>query len=91
MAYGRRYFSMSCKDNGRGFDSGNNAKPGHWGLTGMSERAQQIGGELHCRSEPTRGAEILFVLPSYRAYKHHSRLSYYLRAFRLSERDPANL
>jgi signal transduction histidine kinase len=57
----------------------------------MSERAQGVGGELHCRSEPARGTEILFVLPSYRAYKNRSRLMFYLRAFRLSERDPANL
>jgi signal transduction histidine kinase len=91
LVYGPRYFSMACKDNGRGFDSRNNEQPGHWGLTGMSERAQGVGGELHCRSEPARGTEILFVLPSYRAYKNRSRLMFYLRAFRLSERDPANL
>ena len=91
LSYGPRYFSMSCKDDGRGFDSGNNEKPGHWGLTGMSERAQRIGGDLRCRSEPGRGTEILFTLPSYRAYKNHSRVSFYLRIFRLSERDPARL
>jgi nitrate/nitrite-specific signal transduction histidine kinase len=82
---------MFCKDNGSGFDSANNEKPGHWGLTGMSERAERIGGELHCRSEPARGTEILFVLPSYRAYKDQSRLTFYLRALHPSERNPANL
>jgi signal transduction histidine kinase len=89
LSYASRYFSMSCKDDGRGFDSGDNTKPGHWGLMGMAERAQRVGGELHCQSEPTRGTEILFVLPSYRAYKHYSRMTFYLRAFHLSERDPA--
>jgi len=91
LAYGPRYFSMSCRDNGRGFDSGDNEKSGHWGLTGMSERAERLGGRLNLRTEPAKGSEVLFVLPSYRAYKNRSRLMFYLRAFRPSERDPAKL
>lgn len=90
LAYGNRYFSMSCADDGRGFDAQEQEKSGHWGLKGIFERAQKLGGQLRCRSEPLHGTEILFVIPSYRAYKGHSRVAFYLRAHRYSERSPVN-
>ncbi len=43
--------------------------PGHWGLPGMRERAQRIGGRLSiCATQP-RGTEIRIVLPAARAYR----------------------
>jgi len=88
LTYGDRYFSMSCADDGRGFDAQDQEKPGHWGLTGIFERAQKVRGELRCRSKPMQGTEIFFAIPSYRAYKGHSRATFYLRAYRISERNP---
>jgi signal transduction histidine kinase/ligand-binding sensor domain-containing protein len=88
LNYGRRYFSLTCTDNGCGFESGNPHKPGHWGLKGLLERAQKVGGQLRIRSEHMRGTEIVLALPSYQAYEGHSRLLFYLRAHHRSERIP---
>jgi signal transduction histidine kinase/ligand-binding sensor domain-containing protein len=90
LTYGTRYFSMRCSDNGRGFASEDQEKPGHWGLKGIFERAQRLGGQLRCRSNPTHGTEILCAIPSYRAYKSYSRVMFYLRAHHMSERNPIN-
>jgi signal transduction histidine kinase/ligand-binding sensor domain-containing protein len=88
LTYGRRYFSLSCTDNGCGFDVSDDEKPGHWGLRGMVERAQKLGGRLRVRSGPLRGTQILFAIPSYRAYERYSRLTFFLRAHHRSERNP---
>jgi signal transduction histidine kinase len=87
LSYGKRYFSMSCMDDGCGFDAGNE-KEGHWGLRGMAERARKLGGELRCRSGAVGGTQITLTLPAYRAYRDHSRLMFYLRALQLSQRSP---
>ena len=75
-----RYFRMVCADNGRGFDASNGEKAGHWGLRGMAERAHKLGGQLKALSDAASGTRIVALVPSYRAYKNHSRLMFYLRA-----------
>jgi nitrate/nitrite-specific signal transduction histidine kinase len=89
--YGRRYFSLSRTDNGRGFDTADYEKPGHWGLKGLFERAEQLGGQLSLRSESMRGTEIVLAIPSYRAYEGSSRLEFFLRAPHRAERIPTKL
>jgi signal transduction histidine kinase len=89
LAYGRRYFRMVCADDGRGFDAPGAGKASHWGLRGMAERADKLGGRLQVLSEAACGTEIIASVPSYRAYQHHSRLMFYLRALLFSERDSA--
>jgi signal transduction histidine kinase len=81
LTYGRRYFSMTCIDNGRGFNAEKD-KSGHWGLKGMSERAERLGGELLFKSEPSKGVEIVFMIAAFRAYEGHSRLGSLFRAYR---------
>ncbi len=44
-------------------------RPGHWGLPGMRERAQRIGGRLSVRAIQPRGTEIRIVLPAACAYR----------------------
>ncbi|HWU15828.1 MAG TPA: two-component regulator propeller domain-containing protein [Caulobacter sp.] len=60
-------------------------KPGHFGLVGMRERAQRIGGALSIDSRPGDGAEITLKLPARLAYADkapaRSRLSSFLRRF----------
>jgi len=73
FAYGRRIFTMTCTDNGRGFDADVD-KPGHWGLKGMLERAQRLGGEMRFKSQPADGVEIALAIPAFRAYRGRSRL-----------------
>jgi signal transduction histidine kinase len=43
---------VSIADDGEGFDPGG-IPDGHYGLTGMKERAQKIGGDLNVTSGPT--------------------------------------
>ncbi len=55
---------LSVKDDGSGFSRDNgNARPGHYGLIGMKERAAQIGAELTLVTEPGRGTKISVLLP----------------------------
>jgi signal transduction histidine kinase len=79
LDYDIRYFRMTCTDNGRGFEPAAASRPGHWGLRGMFERAQRVGGKLDCRSAPMKGTDILFKLPAWRAYNNHSRILFYIR------------
>jgi signal transduction histidine kinase len=43
-------------------------KPGHWGLTGMRERATRIGGAVTIRRRPRAGTELSLSIPSTAAY-----------------------
>ncbi len=64
LNYGIDKLIMRVADNGKGFDS-NNTVPlsvGHYGLIGMRERAERIGGELTLSSEPGKGTELIVGL-----------------------------
>ena len=52
---------LTIEDDGFGFDP-NREYPGHWGVGGMRERAQLIGGDLAIRSEPGRGTTIQLTI-----------------------------
>lgn len=56
---------LQVRDDGVGFDSakGVPAKPGHFGLQGMQERAKKAGGELRLISEPGKGTSVEFCAP----------------------------
>ncbi len=56
---------LLVKDDGKGFDlsKGSAAKPGHFGLQGMQERAKKAGGELRLASEPGKGTAVEFIAP----------------------------
>ena len=62
---------MRVRDDGRGIDpevlSGDGRK-GHYGLSGMRERAQLIGGQLTVWSELESGTELELSVPAERAY-----------------------
>ncbi|HEX8352561.1 MAG TPA: histidine kinase, partial [Pyrinomonadaceae bacterium] len=56
---------LSVRDDGRGFDpdgqgGGSN---GHFGIVGMRERAEEMGGALSVESEPGRGSEVSVGVP----------------------------
>lgn len=53
--------TVRVRDDGRGFDSARAMKlsSGHFGLLGMNERAQRIGGTLDLRTAPGSGTEIV--------------------------------
>jgi signal transduction histidine kinase len=54
---------FSIADNGRGFDAGAEQKPTSFGLLGMHERVQVLGGTLHVESSPGKGARIEGTIP----------------------------
>jgi len=63
LAFSRESVRLTVQDDGVGFDPGNTTKrQNHWGLSGMHERARQIGGTLTIDSEPNRGTRILLVV-----------------------------
>jgi signal transduction histidine kinase len=57
---------LSIEDNGKGFavDASRSAFGGHWGLLGMRERAERIGGTLALDSAPGKGTRICVEVPS---------------------------
>ena len=50
--------TLTIKDDGLGFDLGQNLESGHYGLAGMRERAQLAGAELTIHSRPDQGTHI---------------------------------
>jgi len=60
LEYGPAEIALMVRDDGRGFETGNgaNSPPGHFGLTGMRERADAIGGTLEVTSEPGSGTTV---------------------------------
>ena len=65
LRYENESLALQVRDDGRGFDA-ESAIPlafGHYGLTGMHERAERIGGCLTLKSEPGKGTELLVVVP----------------------------
>jgi signal transduction histidine kinase len=65
LAYGPRRLVVAVTDDGAGFVVAEDfrAYAGHWGLVGMRERAQCVGGELEVRSAPGVGTTVRLVVP----------------------------
>ena len=60
----RPELQVCIADNGLGFDpAALEHLSGRHGISGMRERAEQIGGGLRVRSSPGQGTEIVVVLP----------------------------
>lgn len=71
LHYDEREFWLRIRDNGVGIDMKaliDGGQPGHYGLRGMQERAQLIGGKLTVRSALETGTEVELRVPSLRAY-----------------------
>jgi ligand-binding sensor domain-containing protein/signal transduction histidine kinase len=54
---------LSIRDDGRGFDPQAESFDGRFGLIGMRERAEQIGGSLTIHSENGSGTEVIISVP----------------------------
>jgi ligand-binding sensor domain-containing protein/two-component sensor histidine kinase len=65
VEYSRRRVSMTISDNGRGF-AGEvpSTSEGHFGITGMQERAQQIGGKVKVTSKEGEGTQVHVTVPT---------------------------
>jgi signal transduction histidine kinase len=58
LEYGPGEVALDVRDDGRGFAVDDAQPPGHFGLTGMRERAAAIGGTLELISEPNAGTTV---------------------------------
>jgi signal transduction histidine kinase len=56
---------LRIADNGRGFDPQDvfSSRAGHFGVIGMRERAERLGGELRFASNPGEGTEVEVTVP----------------------------
>jgi len=63
LNFDTRKVQLSVRDDGRGFDPSEQIADGHFGLLGMRERAEQIGGVLSIDSAPERGTQIAVEVP----------------------------
>lgn len=59
LHFSRRRVKMTIADNGRGFSAeAPSAADGHFGIIGMRERVQQMGGHIAVSSRPGEGTQV---------------------------------
>lgn len=65
LVFDARRVQLIVRDDGRGFDNqvAGNGRAGHFGLIGMRERAEQIGGTLSIQSTDGSGTEVVADVP----------------------------
>ena len=68
--YDPDHLRVSVRDDGRGIEPQllNNGKAGHWGLSGMRERAEKIGARFRIWSKEGAGMEVELTIPGKVAY-----------------------
>lgn len=71
IEYGLKCFKLVVRDNGCGIDSEilRSGREGHWGLTGMRERAEKIKAEIKIWSRVNAGTEVVVSVPRRFAFK----------------------
>jgi signal transduction histidine kinase len=76
LQYDERNFELRVRDDGKGIDSKFLSEEGrgkHFGLSGMRERAEMIGGKLVLWTSPDSGTELELKVPGTRAYRASPR------------------
>lgn len=71
LSYGLKQLRLCVRDDGIGIDphileAGN--RPGHWGLVGMRERANCIGGQVVIWARQGSGTDVELIVPASVAY-----------------------
>jgi signal transduction histidine kinase len=72
IRYDERELRLRIRDDGKGIDPEvleASGRPGHWGLPGIRERAQQIGSQLEFWTEAGAGTEVELRVPAAIAYE----------------------
>jgi signal transduction histidine kinase/ligand-binding sensor domain-containing protein len=74
LEYGPAEIALEVRDDGCGFAAGGapDPTPGHYGLTGMRERAAAVGGKLEITSEPGSGTTVRLRAPAPKGLKEQS-------------------
>ncbi len=75
LHYAARQLRIVVRDNGCGIDleSLRQGREGHWGLRGMRERAESIGGRITVWSRPAAGTEVELSIPGRIAFQNFRR------------------
>jgi signal transduction histidine kinase len=87
VIFGDVDLTIRVRDDGIGMDPkilAHGQRFGHWGLPGMRERSESLGGHLHVWSEGNAGTEVELRIPAHVAYSQPpASISSRLGAFRL--------
>lgn len=78
ITYGDGAFRLRIRDDGSGMEAivrDQGGRAGHWGLAGMRERAQTLGGKLEVWSKEGAGTEVDLTIPNSIAYSVRSKFS----------------
>jgi signal transduction histidine kinase len=70
IRYDDRQFALRIRDDGQGIDAAvlDGHRAGHFGLPGMRERAELIGGRFEVWSESGMGTEVALTIPAAAVY-----------------------
>lgn len=80
LDYGQKVVTLGVLDSGKGFDPNEPLRPPRgWGLEGMRERVEAVGGRLVLHSAPGHGTTVQVVIPfslnqfneGEKAYEYH--------------------
>ena len=68
--YTARGLRVTVSDNGNGIDPAilQSGRDGHWGLPGMRERTERIGGRISLSSSATAGTQVELSIPAHIAF-----------------------
>jgi signal transduction histidine kinase/ligand-binding sensor domain-containing protein len=71
LSYGEQQFRIRVQDDGRGISEETLSlrRPGHYGLAGMQERAERLGGTISIRSRIGEGTEVDLAVPAQLLYQ----------------------
>jgi ligand-binding sensor domain-containing protein/signal transduction histidine kinase len=80
IVFSRKLLRVRFRGDGVGIDPtvlAEGARAGHWGLTGMKERAERLRGHLSMRSKPNVGTEVEVIIPASTAFEPgHTRIPF---------------
>jgi signal transduction histidine kinase len=74
LSYGQEQLRIRVQDNGCGISKEilNLGRPGHYGITGMQERAERLGGNMSIGSSVGEGTEVNLTIPARSLYQDGS-------------------
>jgi ligand-binding sensor domain-containing protein/signal transduction histidine kinase len=71
LSYGEQQLRIRVQDNGGGMseEALSSRRPGHYGMAGMQERAERLGGSISITSRKGEGTEVNLWIPGHFVYE----------------------